>query len=121
MQKFVKLNKKLDGEYICPNCRFSTRLTTSCPFCGAIFTNYESLLTLEVLEEWSDSMPKNLEELAKLISDRDGITLNEARLAVNQAQIDMESAFYSGSLDRAEMILAQDLGLEPDYLMLFIN
>ena len=65
-------------------------------------------------------MPKNLKELAQMIAKRDGISLNEARIIVDEAANDMQRAFYSGSLDEAEDILRCDLGLEPDYLDLFI-
>ena len=66
-------------------------------------------------------MPNNIEELIQLIARRDSISENEAREIVGIAASDMETAFYNGNLDLAEDILASDLGLEPDYLMLFIN
>lgn len=66
-------------------------------------------------------MPNNIEELIQLIARRDSISENEAREIVGIAALDMETAFYNGNLDLAEEILASDLGLEPDYLMLFIN
>ena len=65
-------------------------------------------------------MPKNLEELAQLIAKRDNISFNEAMIIVKECAADMQHAFYNGSLDEAEMILARDLGLELDYLDLFI-
>lgn len=65
-------------------------------------------------------MPRTLEELAQMIAKRDNISYNEALTIVRDAAADMEQAFYNGSLDLAEQILAQDLGLEPDYLDLFI-
>lgn len=65
-------------------------------------------------------MPRTLEELAQMIAKRDNISYNEALTVVRDAAADMEHAFYNGSLDLAEQILAQDLGLEPDYLDLFI-
>ena len=66
-------------------------------------------------------MPNTIEELIKMISQRDSISEEEAREAVQVAAIDMETAFYNGDLGLAEEILRSDLGLEPDYLMLFIN
>ena len=66
-------------------------------------------------------MPNNIEELIQLIARRDSISENEAREIVGIAALDMETAFYNGDLGLAEEILACDLGLEPDYLMLFIN
>ena len=65
-------------------------------------------------------MPKTIEELVEMIATRDHISIEEAREAVSVAAIDMETAFYNGDLDLAENILATDLGLEPDYLELFI-
>ena len=65
-------------------------------------------------------MPKTLEELATMIAKRDNISYNEALTCVRDAAADMEHAFYNGSLDEAEDILRCDLGLEPDYLDLFI-
>lgn len=65
-------------------------------------------------------MPRTLEELAEMIARRDSISINEALIIIKEAAADMEHAFYNGNLDLAEQILAQDLGLEPDYLDLFI-
>ena len=65
-------------------------------------------------------MPKTLEELAMMLAERDGLTFEEEMRVIRDAAADMEHAFYNGSLDEAENILAQDLGLEPDYLDLFI-
>lgn len=66
-------------------------------------------------------MPKNIEELAQMMAKRDNLTVEEEREAIRIAAIDMETAFYNGDLGLAEEILRSDLGLEPDYLMLFIN
>lgn len=65
-------------------------------------------------------MPRNLKELAQLIANRDGISLNEATIVVEECANDMQHAFYNGSLDEAEDILRDYLGLELDYLDLFI-
>ena len=65
-------------------------------------------------------MPRSLEELAQMIANRDGISFIDAMTAVRDAAADMEHAFYNGRLDEAEDILRCDLGLEPDYLDLFI-
>jgi len=65
-------------------------------------------------------MPRTLEELAKMIAKRDNISYEEALAAVRDCAAEMESAFFSGSLDEAEEILKDFLGLEPDYLDLFI-
>lgn len=65
-------------------------------------------------------MPKTIEELASMISKRDSISYNEALAAVRDCAAEMEFAFMDGSLDDAEDILREELGLEPDYLDLFI-
>jgi len=66
-------------------------------------------------------MPQNLNELATMMAKRDGLTVEEEMETIRLAAIDMETAFYNGDLGLAEEILRSDLGLEPDYLMLFIN
>ena len=66
-------------------------------------------------------MPKTLEELTQMIAERDEISYEEAEEAVNDCTIEMESAFYRGNLFEVEDILKDYLGLEPDYLMLFID
>ena len=65
-------------------------------------------------------MPKTIEELAMMIAKRDSISYEEALAAIRDAAADMENAFYNGDLDLVETILKEDLGLEPDYLDLFI-
>lgn len=65
-------------------------------------------------------MPRTLEELAQMIAKRDSIDYYEALKAVRDCAADMEHAFYSGSINEAEDILREDLGLELDYLDLFI-
>ena len=65
-------------------------------------------------------MPKTLEELATMLSKRDGISYEEELAAIRDAAINMEHAFYNGNLNEAEDILREELGLEPDYLDLFI-
>ena len=65
-------------------------------------------------------MPKTLEELAMMLAKRDDIPYEDELAAIRDAAIDMEHAFYNGSLDEAEDILRTELGLEPDYLDLFI-
>lgn len=67
------------------------------------------------------SLPQTIEELAQMMSKRDGISVEEELDAIRIAAIDMETAFYNGDLNLAEEILRSDLGLEPDYLFLFIN
>lgn len=65
-------------------------------------------------------MPKTLEELAVMLSKRDGISYEDELAAIRDAAADMELAFYNGNLEKAEDILRSSLNLEPDYLDLFI-
>ena len=65
-------------------------------------------------------MPKTIEELAIMIAKRDSISYEEALAAIRDTAAAMEDAFYNGDLDLVETILKEDLGLEPDYLDLFI-
>ena len=66
-------------------------------------------------------MPKTIDELIKMIAERDNISVAEAKDMIRVAAVDMETAFMNGSLDEAERILSDELGLELDYLMFFIN
>ena len=65
-------------------------------------------------------MPRTLEELAAMLAKRDGISFEEAFAAVRDCAAEMETAFYEGDLNMAETLLREDLGIEPDYLDLFI-
>lgn len=65
-------------------------------------------------------MPRTIEELAQMIAKRDNISYDEALAAVRDCAVEMEQAFYKGSLTEVEDILREDLGLEPTYLDLFI-
>lgn len=66
-------------------------------------------------------MPNSIKELAEMMARRDNLSVEEEMEAIKIAALDMETAFYNGNLDLAEDILRDELGLEPDYLMLFIN
>lgn len=65
-------------------------------------------------------MPRTLEELATMLAKRDGVSFEEAFAAIRDCAGAMEFAFINGDLDGAETILREDLGLEPDYMDLFI-
>ena len=65
-------------------------------------------------------MPRTLEELATMLAKRDGISYEEEMAAIKDTAVEMEEAFFTGSLTQAEDILRENLGLEPDYLDLFI-
>lgn len=66
-------------------------------------------------------MPENLEQLAALISRRDGISINEARNIVEDTQYEIQELIARGChYDDIEETLAYNLGLEPDYIDLFL-
>lgn len=65
-------------------------------------------------------MPRTIEELAQMLAKRDGISYEEELAAIHFAAAEMETAFYNGDLVLAEDILKTELGLEPDYLDIFI-
>ena len=65
-------------------------------------------------------MPSTFEELATLIAKRDGISYEEGLRAVRDCAAEMEHAFYTGDINKAEEILKDHLGLEPDFLDIFI-
>lgn len=65
-------------------------------------------------------MPTTIEELAYMIAKRDGISFEEALAAIRDCAAEMELAFMNGDLNEVEDLLRMDLGLEPDYLDLFI-
>lgn len=61
------------------------------------------------------------EELAQMLAKRDDIDFEDELTAINFAADEMETAFYNGDLALAEYILRTELGLEPDFLDIFIN
>lgn len=65
-------------------------------------------------------MPRNFDELARMIARRDGISINEAYEAIEETQEMLQEAFAAGSITMAEDILASELGLELDYFDLFL-
>lgn len=65
-------------------------------------------------------MPSTFEELAELIAKRDNISFKEALRSIRDCAAEMEHAFYTGNIDEAEDLLREYLGLEPDFLDIFI-
>ena len=64
---------------------------------------------------------RNLTDLAKLLSQRDGISMNEAQNIIEECELELNDAFCRGStFMEVEDILADYLGLELDYLDLFL-
>lgn len=65
-------------------------------------------------------MPKTLEELAIMMAERDGLTYEEEMQVIKECAAELEYAFCNGDLDQAEEIIKDYLGLEPDFLDVFI-
>lgn len=65
-------------------------------------------------------MPRNFDELARMIARRDGISIEEAYEAIKETEDMLQDAFAAGSITMAEDILADELGLELDYFDLFL-
>ena len=65
-------------------------------------------------------MPTTLGELARMIAKRDRISINEAWDCINEAKKNIDEAIFTGRYGAIEDILHYDLGLEPDYMELFL-
>lgn len=65
-------------------------------------------------------MPTTLGELARMIAKRDRISINEAWDYINAAKESINEAIFTGRYSEIEDILHYDLGLEPDYMELFL-
>lgn len=66
-------------------------------------------------------MCNNKNELANLISNRDGISFSEALQVISNCQVEIDYiAAKHGTLNEAEDAIYYWLGLEPDYLDLFL-
>lgn len=67
-------------------------------------------------------MVNNLNELVELLARRDSISLLEANNLIDIAAEEIRIAIEEGKpLEMLEDIVADLLGLEPDYLFLLIN
>lgn len=65
-------------------------------------------------------MPNTIEELARMLAKRDGITYNEEMNVISMCIDDIHEAIGRGRYFEAEDILHDYLGLEPDYLEILI-
>ena len=66
-------------------------------------------------------MVNSIKELVELLVVRDGITENEAWNLVADCQVEINYiAQRGGTADEAEYVIKDLLGLEPDYLELFL-
>lgn len=58
-----------------------------------------------------------MEKIIQIIMRRDQLTRGEATDLVEETVEAMLEAIEAGDFEEAETILAQELGLEPDYLL----
>lgn len=65
-------------------------------------------------------MPKTIYELAQMLSKRDGIPVEAELVAIRCCIKDIEYAIMDGNYEEVDLILREDLGLEPDYLDILI-
>lgn len=63
----------------------------------------------------------SIEDIVKLLMRRDNISLMEAQEAINECKEELDVAILNGLWQDADDILKSYLGLEPDYLDIFIN
>lgn len=63
---------------------------------------------------------RNKKDLRDMLMKRDHTTRQEAQYMIDEAQQLIDEAFEDGNLFDIEEILADNLGLEPDYLDLFL-
>jgi hypothetical protein len=67
-------------------------------------------------------MTGDLMELTRLIKQRDKLSMREAAIVVNDCLIELESAIQNhASYDECADIVANYLGLEPEYLEILLN
>ena len=68
------------------------------------------------------AMSQNVEYIARILKCRDGVSMREAQIMINDCLIELESAIQSGaSYDECTDIIASYLSLEPDYLDAVLN
>ena len=66
-------------------------------------------------------MVESIKDLVELLVQRDGISENEAWNIVGDCQVEIDYiAQRGGTADEAEYVIKDLLGLEPDYLDLFL-
>ena len=63
---------------------------------------------------------RNKKDLRDMLMTRDHASRQEAQYMIDEAQQLIDEALEDGNLDDIEEILADTLGLEPDYLDLFL-
>lgn len=68
------------------------------------------------------AMSQNVEYIARILKCRDDVSMHEAQIMINDCLIELESAIQNhASYDECVDIVADYLGLEPDYLDILLN
>ena len=67
------------------------------------------------------TLPTNYHELALLLMRRDNLTYEEARDIIRDTEDSIREALDIGDFYAIDDIILDDLGLEPDYVTVFIN
>lgn len=62
-------------------------------------------------------MEKKRNRVVQILMDRDGMTESEAIVAVENCQSELMDAVYGTSCKDPEDVIADELGLEPDYIV----
>ena len=62
-----------------------------------------------------------VDDIIRLIKRRDNLSLNEARITVDDCIEELKEVIKHGNLDECEDIVRDWLGLEPDYLDIILN
>ena len=58
-----------------------------------------------------------MKRVASILMERDGISAKEAAEMITEARDAMQDAIDAGEFDEVDSIMADYLGLEPDYIM----
>lgn len=67
------------------------------------------------------TFPTSYHELALLLMNRDNITYEDARSIIRDTEDAIREALDMGDFYAIDDIILDDLGLEPDYVTVFIN
>lgn len=59
---------------------------------------------------------KKQNEIIRILMERDGMDLKEAKSVLRDVKSEMEEAIADGDYELAEEIMASELGLELDYI-----
>ena len=61
-------------------------------------------------------MARKSERIIKILMERDGDTCEEAEARIADCQSELEDCFYGTNCMSPDEVIANELGLEPDYI-----